>query len=142
MTIRVQPDEGVFLTVNSAVPSLELRIAPIDLDLTFRDVQIPEAYEVLLLDALVGDFSRSVRGDELDESWRVFTPLLHHLDGGEGGVPRGYPYGWFSCFLFFSFFGGVGVGLLGGWMLMFGVVVGSTGPEGLDEFMESFQHKR
>ena len=48
----------------------------------------------------------------------------------------------FFSFLFFSFFGGVGVGLLGGWMLMFGVVVGSTGPEGLDEFMESFQHKR
>lgn len=72
-----------------------MSIAPIDLDLTFRDKQIPEAYEVLLLDALVGDFSRSVRGDELDESWRVFTPLLHWLDGEEGLRPRGYAYGEF-----------------------------------------------
>lgn len=70
-----------------------MSIAPIDLDLTFRDRQIPEAYEVLLLDALVGDFSRSVRGDELDESWRVFTPLLHWLDGEEVGSLRGYAYG-------------------------------------------------
>lgn len=93
MTIRVQPNEGVFLTVNSCMPSLHLKIAPIDLDLTFRDRQIPEAYEALLLDALRGDFSRSVRGDELDESWRIFTPLLHYLDENEELRPRAYPYG-------------------------------------------------
>lgn len=75
------------------MPSLHLKIAPIDLDLTFRDRQIPEAYEALLLDALRGDFSRSVRGDELDESWRIFTPLLHYLDENEELRPRAYPYG-------------------------------------------------
>lgn len=103
MTIRVQPNEGVFLTINSFVPGLKLKIAPIDLDLTFRDRQIPDAYEVLLLDALCGDFSRSVRGDELDESWRIFTPLLRCFDESAGLRPRGYPYGEF----------GVAVGLVG-----------------------------
>lgn len=95
MTIRVQPDEGVFLTINSFVPSFNLAIAATDLDLTFRDKQIPDAYEVLLLDALCGDFSRSVRGDELDESWRIFTPLLHYFDESVGLRPRGYAYGEF-----------------------------------------------
>lgn len=127
MTIRVQPDEGVFLTVNSCVPSLELKIAAIDLDLTFRDRQIPEAYEVLLLDALIGDFSRSVRGDELDESWRIFTPLLHYLDENDELRPRKYPYGKSCCIK------PARSGL---------TIPGSTGPEGLDEFMESYQHKR
>ena len=93
MTIRVQPDEGVFLTINSFVPSLETKVDAIDLDLTYHGREVPEAYEALLLDALVGDFSRSVRGDELDASWRVWTPLLHSLDESEESKPRLYPYG-------------------------------------------------
>ena len=93
MTIRIQPDEGVFLTINSFVPSLETKVDAIDLDLTYRGREIPEAYEALLLDALVGDFSRSVRGDELDASWRIWTPLLKYLDENEGVRPRMYPYG-------------------------------------------------
>ena len=45
-----------------------------------------------MLDALRGDFSRSVRGDELDASWRIFTPLLKDVDEMEVG-PREYAYG-------------------------------------------------
>ena len=96
MVIRVQPDEGIFLTVNSCVPSLETKIDAIDLDLTYRGRQIPDAYEALLLDAMAGDFSRSVRGDELDASWRIFTPLLHHLDEHPDIKPREYFYGRFD----------------------------------------------
>jgi glucose-6-phosphate 1-dehydrogenase len=43
-------------------------------------LNIPEAYEALLLDAFKGDHSNFVRDDELDASWRIFTPLLHYLD--------------------------------------------------------------
>ena len=93
LTIRVQPNEGVYLTVNTSVPSLTTKTEPMNLDLTYRDREIPEAYEALLLDALRGDFSRSVRGDELDASWKIFTPLLHHLDEDEEEMPREYPYG-------------------------------------------------
>lgn len=93
LTIRVQPDEGVFLTVNTSVPSLTTSIEPMNLDLTYRDREIPEAYEALLLDALRGDYSRSVRGDELDASWKIFTPLLHHLDENDEEKPIEYPYG-------------------------------------------------
>ena len=95
MTIRVQPDEGIFLKINSLVlapKASELKTEAIDLDLTYRDKQIPEAYEALLLDALRGDFSRNVRADEVDASWKVFTPLLGYLEG-EAVVPRGYAYG-------------------------------------------------
>jgi len=93
MTIRVQPNEGVFLKINSFVPSLETKTDAVDLDLTYRGREIPEAYEVLLLDALQGDYSRSVRGDELDASWRIYTPLLHWLDENEKVKPREYAYG-------------------------------------------------
>lgn len=66
------------------------------LDLTYRgrvpEGQIPDAYESLILDAVRGDYTHSVRGDELDASWRVFTPLLHFIDQG-GGQLKEYAFG-------------------------------------------------
>lgn len=98
LTIRVQPDEGVYLQINSNLPSLRPgpRTMPMELDLTYRgrvaEGQIPDAYESLILDAVRGDYTHSVRGDELDASWRVFTPLLHFLDQG-GGQLKEYAFG-------------------------------------------------
>jgi glucose-6-phosphate 1-dehydrogenase len=34
-----------------------------------------------------------VRDDELDASWRIFTPLLHYLDDNKEIIPMEYPYG-------------------------------------------------
>ena len=93
MTIRVQPNESVYLRINSFVPSLTTKTDALDLDLTYHGREIPEAYEALLFDALRGDYSRSVRGDELDASWKIWTPLLHYLDEGDRVRPREYPYG-------------------------------------------------
>ena len=100
MTIRVQPSEGVFLRINTFVPSLSTQeTSALDLDLTYHGREIPEAYEVLLLDALKGDEARSVRGDELDASWKIWTPLLRFLDdddekdASEVRRPREYAYG-------------------------------------------------
>ena len=98
LTIRVQPDEGVYLQINSNLPSLRPgpRTVPMELDLTYRghvpEGQIPSAYENLILDAVRGDYTHSVRGDELDASWRVFTPLLQFLDQG-GGKLKEYAFG-------------------------------------------------
>jgi len=36
----------------------------------------PEAYERLILDAIVGDRTLFIRGDETEASWRLYTPLL------------------------------------------------------------------
>ena len=95
MSIRVQPSEGVFLRINTFVPSLtRQQTSAMDLDLTYHGREIPEAYEVLLLDALKGDEARSVRGDELDASWKIWTPLLRSLDDENAEIrPREYAYG-------------------------------------------------
>jgi hypothetical protein len=68
-----------------------------ELDLTYRrrfsDLKIPEAYESLILDSFKGDHSNFVRDDELDASWKIFTPLLHYLDQNQEIEPMEYPYG-------------------------------------------------
>ncbi|KAL8703340.1 MAG: hypothetical protein Q9201_003476 [Fulgogasparrea decipioides] len=97
LIIRIQPDEAVRLKMNVKMPGLELRTIETELDLTYQhtvpDPDIPEAYESLLLDALNGDYSESVSEQELEASWKVFTPLLHELEGNKEIKPREYAYG-------------------------------------------------
>ncbi|KZF25982.1 glucose-6-phosphate dehydrogenase [Xylona heveae TC161] len=97
LVIRVQPNESVYIKMNSKLPGLSMQTVVTELDLTYRrrfsDLKIPEAYESLILDALKGDHSNFVRDDELDASWRIFTPLLHYLDDNHEIIPMEYPYG-------------------------------------------------
>lgn len=94
--LRIQPNEAIYLKVNAKIPGLHMGSLPADLDLTykerFEDARIPEAYEALILDALNGDHSNFVRDDELDVSWKIFTPILHSIDAGKIR-PEPYDYG-------------------------------------------------
>ncbi|BFZ55848.1 Glucose-6-phosphate 1-dehydrogenase [Savitreella phatthalungensis] len=97
LVLRVQPDESVYMKINTKLPGLSMKTATTELDLTYKrrfsDLKIPEAYEALILDAFKGDHSNFVRDDELDQSWRIFTPLLHHLDEHKDLQPSPYAYG-------------------------------------------------
>ncbi|KAF9879797.1 mediator complex subunit MED14 [Colletotrichum karsti] len=97
LVMRIQPNESVYVKMNSKLPGLSMQTVVTELDLTYRrrfsDLKIPEAYESLILDCLKGDHSNFVRDDELDASWRIFTPLLHYLDDNKEIIPMEYPYG-------------------------------------------------
>jgi len=99
LVMRIQPSEAVYMKLNTKTPGLHTRVLPVEMDLTYKkrfsETNIPEAYEALILDALKGDHSNFVRDDELDVAWKIFTPLLHWIDGKNGPPPRpvSYPYG-------------------------------------------------
>ncbi|KAF5101369.1 hypothetical protein D0Z03_000609 [Geotrichum reessii] len=97
LVIRVQPEEAIYLKLNTKYPGLTTRTVISDLDLTYHsryaNLKIPEAYEALILDALRGDHSNFVRDDELLVSWQLFSPLLHMIDNDTSVVPEPYPYG-------------------------------------------------
>ena len=67
-----------------------------ELDLSYAkryaDVKIPDAYESLILDVLKGDKANFVRVDELEEAWRIFTPVLHAIEQGQV-KPENYTFG-------------------------------------------------
>lgn len=134
LVIRIQPSEAVYLKLNAKTPGLYTRAMPTEMDLTYKrrftEAKIPEAYEALILDALKGDHSNFVRHDELDVAWKVcvplqysahnsltrqkiFTPILHWIDGKSGARPRPSPYPY-----------------------------GSRGPKELDSFIEKYGFKR
>ncbi|MGC6456054.1 MAG: glucose-6-phosphate dehydrogenase [Coraliomargaritaceae bacterium] len=89
MVIQIQPDEGVTLVMNSKVPGLETRTQPVKMHFRYATTfgsNTPEAYERLILDAMVGDSTLFIRGDETEASWNLVTPVLEHwrASGADG----------------------------------------------------------
>ena len=79
MVIRIQPDEGVTLVMNYKIPGLETRTQPVKMHFRYATTfgsNTPEAYERLILDAMIGDSTLFIRGDETEASWKLITPIL------------------------------------------------------------------
>lgn len=94
LVINIQPDEAIHLKINNKMPGLKVSLDNSNLDLTYKtryDKQLPDAYEILLLDVILGDKRLFVRGDELEAAWDIFTPVLHALEK-EKIKPELYPY--------------------------------------------------
>jgi glucose-6-phosphate 1-dehydrogenase len=56
-------------------------------------VDSPDAYETLLLDAMVGDASLFTRDDEVERAWEILDPILKAWQAGEGGPVHFYGAG-------------------------------------------------
>ena len=95
IVIRVQPDERISLSMATKVPGLTMMLAQRDLNLQYEaafPVEIPDAYESLILDVLRGDKSLFIRSDELEAAWDIFTPVLHDLENSRT-KPEPYVFG-------------------------------------------------
>ncbi|MDP4610684.1 MAG: glucose-6-phosphate dehydrogenase [Opitutales bacterium] len=90
MVISIQPDEGVTLVMNSKIPGLETRTQPVKMHFRYSTTfgsNTPEAYERLILDAMIGDSTLFIRGDETEASWKLITPILKHWEEcGQNGM--------------------------------------------------------
>jgi glucose-6-phosphate 1-dehydrogenase len=79
LAMRIQPDEGITLKFDSKVPGPNPKIQPVMMEFRYGTSfgqQPPEAYERLLLDALLGDATLFIRRDEVEASWRYIDRLF------------------------------------------------------------------
>ena len=80
LTIRLQPDEGVKLSVMAKEPGpggFDLR--PVSLDLSFEEtfgIRYPDAYERLLMEVLRGNPALFMRRDEVEAAWRWIDDIV------------------------------------------------------------------
>ena len=92
LTLRIQPDEGMLLRIETKVPGAGMTTRPVDMAFSYADEfggnSLPEAYERLLLDAIHGDLSLFLRGDEIERCWEIVDGLL-----AEARAPIVYPPG-------------------------------------------------
>jgi glucose-6-phosphate 1-dehydrogenase len=72
LAMRIQPDEGIMLRFGAKVPGLGI-------DFTYGSAfqtDSPDAYETLILDALLGDASLFTRADEVEQAWSIVDPII------------------------------------------------------------------
>ncbi len=91
ITLRIQPDEGISLKFEAKLPGLALRMRPVNMDFSYGSsfglLELPSAYERLLLDCMLGEATLFTRRDEVEAAWSVLAPLLSAWDGaGQDGL--------------------------------------------------------
>ena len=96
IVLRIQPDEGITLRLASKVPGTHIELRDVSMDFgygrTFNE-ESPEAYERLILDALLGDAPLFPQQREVDLSWRILDPIIERW--AASGAPDGYrPGSW------------------------------------------------
>jgi glucose-6-phosphate 1-dehydrogenase len=84
LAMRIQPNEGIALRFEAKMPGPDLRTRTVDMDFSYGSsfgMATADAYNRLLLDAMLGDQTLFTRADEVEEAWRVVTPALTAWDG-------------------------------------------------------------
>ena len=78
LTILIQPEEGFELAFEIKVPGRGIRVQTHHMKFHYADVfgELPDGYETLLLDVMLGDATLFVRADEVEESWSLYDPVL------------------------------------------------------------------
>ena len=91
LLIHVQPDEGVSLAIGAKVPGQGMTIRTVHMDFlyggTFR-TGMPEAYERLILDTMLGDSTLFTRADEVEEQWMLVDAIVAGWERDKPAFPN------------------------------------------------------
>ncbi len=97
LSLCIQPDEGVHFRFQTKVPDTVAEMRPVDMDFHYADAfgetTIPDAYERLLLDAILGDPSLFARSDGIENAWRFIDPIIASWESDAASPPATYQRG-------------------------------------------------
>lgn len=103
LTIRIQPNEGIDITLNVKKPGFDNAMQPALMDFNYHDAfkgsGHPDAYERVIIDAIRGDQSLFASSKEIIRSWEILQPIITkwadfstdlviYADGSEGPIDR------------------------------------------------------
>ncbi len=80
IVFQIQPQEAILLELTSKNPGQSFELSDTSMNFCYSDHfdASADAYERLLLDAVLGDPTLFVRSDETELSWSFIDPLLKH----------------------------------------------------------------
>jgi len=85
LIINIQPSMDIRLMFMSKKPGLSLDLKPVEM--VFNDFACqensPEAYETLLLEALLGDLTLFMRSDQVEEAWDVVKTIQEYWENNK-----------------------------------------------------------
>jgi glucose-6-phosphate 1-dehydrogenase len=79
LLVHIQPDEGVSLAIGAKVPGQGMTIRTVHMDFLYGGAfrtGMPEAYERLILDCMLGDATLFTRTDEVEEQWKLVDAIV------------------------------------------------------------------
>jgi glucose-6-phosphate 1-dehydrogenase len=79
LIVHIQPNEGVSLEIGAKVPGHGMKIRTVHMDFLYGGafrMGLPEAYERLILDAMLGDATLFTRSDEIEEQWGLVDAMV------------------------------------------------------------------
>jgi len=95
LVLQIQPEEGISLSFQAKRPGSKICMDTLNMNFRYRsvfDVAMPEAYQRLLLDCMLGDQTLFTRYDDVEISWRLLSPVLQSWEK-EDSMPYVYPAG-------------------------------------------------
>jgi glucose-6-phosphate 1-dehydrogenase len=96
LILRIQPKEGASLAFQAKIPGSRRRLQSVRMDFRYGTSfaqPVPEAYQRLLLDVMLGDPTLFTRTDEVDNAWQFITPILEAWSRPEAKPPDTYVAG-------------------------------------------------
>ncbi len=91
LLIHVQPDEGLSLAIGAKMPGQGMTIRTVHMDFLYGSAfryGLPEAYERLILDAMLGDATLFTRSDEIEEQWALVDAIIAAWQRDRVGFPN------------------------------------------------------
>lgn len=90
LTIRIQPKEGIVMTLRAKKPSLrddtEMVQMAFNYHQSFSEEVQPDAYERVLLDAIRGDKTLFTTDEEVLSSWRIVEAVLRTWEADDASL--------------------------------------------------------
>jgi glucose-6-phosphate 1-dehydrogenase len=80
LVLRVQPDEGMNLILQTKNPGSEVCLNPISMDFCYQKDVLMDAYEWVLLNCMHDDQLLFVREDGVEKTWSLLTPVIERLE--------------------------------------------------------------
>ena len=95
LRFQIQPDEGMYLSLQAKRPGSKLCMSTLEMAVDYQQVfgvKMPEAYQRLILDCMLGDQTLFTRHDSILASWEFLMPVLDFWEARQGR-PVVYPAG-------------------------------------------------
>ena len=91
LSLKIQPDEGIAFQFNVKRPGSSNYMEKVTMDFSYLDTfatELPEAYERLLLDCMLGDSTLFPHKEGIENSWAFITKIL---EGWRAQPPPRFP---------------------------------------------------
>jgi glucose-6-phosphate 1-dehydrogenase len=80
LILRIHPDEGMNLILQTKNPGTEVCLSPISMDFSYQRGVLMDAYEWVLLNCMSDDQLLFVRKDGVEQTWSLLTPVIERLE--------------------------------------------------------------